>query len=71
MAAREVWGWFTDHLDVLLDSVRNFHFDNVEMNLRAFWTSLSGSHREVVHAPAIAGLMAKADAIVYDVSFLV
>jgi len=29
---------------------------------------LNGVHREIVHAPAIAGLMAKADAIVYDVS---
>jgi regulatory factor X len=68
MAAREVWGWFLDHLDALLDSVRGFRFDQFEMHLRTFWSSLAGSHREVVHAPAIAGLMAKADAIVYDVS---
>jgi regulatory factor X, other len=69
LAAREVWGWFQDHLDALLDSVRSFRFDQFEMHLRTFWSSLSGNHREVVHAPAVAGLMAKADAIVYDVRF--
>lgn len=68
VAAREVWGWFQDHLDALLESVRSFRFDQFEMHLRTFWSSLAGNHREVVHAPAIAGLMAKADAIVYDVS---
>jgi regulatory factor X len=67
LAAREVWGWFQDHLDALLESVRSFRFDQFEMHLRTFWSNLSGNHREVVHAPAIAGLMAKADAIVYDV----
>lgn len=67
MAAREVWGWFQDHLDALLESVRAFRFDQFEMHLRTFWSNLSGNHREIVHAPAIAGLMAKADAIVYDV----
>ncbi|KAJ7591019.1 hypothetical protein C8J56DRAFT_1163077 [Mycena floridula] len=66
MTAREVWTWFQDHLDALLESVRAFRFDQFEMHLRTFWTNLSGNHREVVHAPAIAGLMAKADAIVYD-----
>ncbi|KAL0579697.1 hypothetical protein V5O48_002327 [Marasmius crinis-equi] len=66
MAAREVWGWFQDHLDLLLENVRAFRFDQFEINLRTFWSSLGGNHREVVHAPAIAGLMAKADAIVYD-----
>ncbi|GLB33818.1 putative RFX DNA-binding domain containing protein [Lyophyllum shimeji] len=64
--AREVWGWFQDHLDALLESVRSFRFDQFEMHLRSFWTTLGGQHREIVHAPAIAGLMAKADAIVYD-----
>lgn len=68
IAAREVWGWFQDHLDALLESVRSFRFDQFEMHLRTFWSTLGGNHREVVHAPAIAGLMAKADAIVYDVS---
>ena len=67
LCAREVWTWFQDHLDALLESVRNFRFDQFEMNVRTFWTSLNGAHREVVHAPAVAGLMAKADAIVYDV----
>lgn len=66
IAAREVWGWFLDHLDAILDSVRHFRFDQFEMTLRNFWMNLTGNHREVVHAPAIAGLMAKADAIVYD-----
>ncbi|KIY71420.1 hypothetical protein CYLTODRAFT_450762 [Cylindrobasidium torrendii FP15055 ss-10] len=66
MAAREVWGWFQDHLDALLDSFRTFRFDQFELHLRSFWSNLAGQHREVVHAPAIAGLMAKADAIVYD-----
>ena len=67
VAARELWGWFMDHLDALLDSVRYFRFDQFEMHIRSFWTNLSGNHREVAHAPAIAGLMAKGDAIVYDV----
>ena len=67
MAAREVWGWFQDHLDSLLESVRSFRFDQFELHLRSFWSNLNGQHREVAHAPAIAGLMAKADAIVYDV----
>ncbi|TFK28731.1 hypothetical protein FA15DRAFT_664765 [Coprinopsis marcescibilis] len=66
VAAREIWGWFQDHLDALLDAVRTFRFDQFEMNVRTFWSSLTGNHREIVHAPAIAGLMAKADAIVYD-----
>ncbi|KAG1754047.1 uncharacterized protein EDB91DRAFT_1043481 [Suillus paluster] len=66
IAAREVWGWFQDHLDAVLESARAFRFDQFEMHLRSFWSSLSGNHREVVHAPAIAGLMAKADAILYD-----
>ncbi|EIW76116.1 hypothetical protein CONPUDRAFT_84804 [Coniophora puteana RWD-64-598 SS2] len=66
MAAREVWGWFQDHLDALLDSVRSFRVDQFEMHLRTFWSSLTGNHREIVHAPAIAGLMARADAILYD-----
>lgn len=70
VAAREVWGWFQDHLDALLESVRTFRFDQFEMHLRTFWTNLNGHHREIVHAPAIAGLMGKADAIVYDVSCL-
>ncbi|KAL5507973.1 hypothetical protein ACEPAH_5591 [Sanghuangporus vaninii] len=66
IAARDVWRWFEDHLNALLDSVRNYRFDQFEMNLRSFWSSLSGDHREVVHAPAVAGLMAKADALVYN-----
>lgn len=67
IAAREVWGWFQDHLDTLLESIRSFRFDQFEMHIRTFWSNLNGAHREVVHAPAVAGLMAKADAIVYDV----
>ncbi len=67
LAARQVWRWFEDHLDSLLDSIKTFRFDQFELRLRAFWTNLSGDHREVVHAPAIAGLMTRADAIVYDV----
>jgi len=66
--ARELWRWFEEHLDSLLESVRHFRFDQFEISVRQFWTSLTGHHRELAHAPAIAGLMAKADAIVYDVS---
>lgn len=66
VAAREVWGWFVDHLDALLESIRSWRCDQFEMHLRQFWSSLNGNHREVVHAPAVAGLMAKADAILYD-----
>ncbi|KAI0796640.1 hypothetical protein C8Q75DRAFT_741826 [Abortiporus biennis] len=64
--AREVWSWFQDHLDNLIDNIRSYRFDQFEMHIRSFWSSLDGAHREVVHAPAVAGLMAKADAIVYD-----
>lgn len=71
LIAREVWRWFEDHLDSLLESVRLFRFDQFEMHLRAFWANLTGDHREVVHAPAVAGLMARADAIVYDVSIVI
>ena len=70
VAAREVWRWFEDHLDALMESARTFRFDQFELHLRTFWASLNGDHREVVHAPAVAGLMAKADAILYDVSVL-
>ncbi|KAF8759994.1 RFX DNA-binding domain [Rhizoctonia solani] len=66
VAAREVWRWFEAHLDGLMESVRTFRFDQFEIHLRTFWAGLSGDHREVVHAPAVAGLMAKADAMVYD-----
>lgn len=66
MVAREVWNWFQDHLDALLETIRTFRVDQFEMHLRTFWTSLNGVHREIVHAPAIAGIMAKADAMVYD-----
>ncbi len=69
VVARELWSWFMDHLDTLLDSVHFFRFDQFEMHIRSFWTNLSGNHREVAHAPAIAGLMAKGDAIVYDVRY--
>ncbi len=69
IAARDVWRWFVDHLNSLLESVRTFRFDQFELHLRTFWTSLNGDHREVVHAPAVAGLMAKADAMVYNVRF--
>ncbi|KAG9024169.1 hypothetical protein FRB95_012023 [Tulasnella sp. JGI-2019a] len=66
MAAIQVWRWFEDHLDALLDCVRTWRLDQFEAQVRTFWGSLSGDYREVVHAPAVAGLMVKADAIVYD-----
>lgn len=66
MAAREVWVWFQEHLDALLEAFKMFRFDQFEINIRTFWSNLVGPHREVVHAPAIAGLMARADAIIYD-----
>ncbi|KDQ21038.1 hypothetical protein BOTBODRAFT_100719 [Botryobasidium botryosum FD-172 SS1] len=66
VAAREVWLWFEEHLNMLLETVRSFQFDQFEIQMHSFWANLSGDHREVVHAPALAGLMAKADAIVYD-----
>lgn len=65
--AREVWRWFEEHLDQLLESVRSFRLDTYEQQVRMFWAGLSGEHKEIVHAPAVAGLMAKADALVYDV----
>ncbi|KAG8855823.1 hypothetical protein FRB96_006645 [Tulasnella sp. 330] len=66
MAAIQVWRWFEDHLDALLECVRTWRLDQFEGQVRSFWGSLSGDYREVVHAPAVAGLMVKADAIVYD-----
>ena len=36
--------------------------------MRSFWNGLGGERKEIVHAPAVAGLMARADALVYDVS---
>lgn len=71
MAAREIWVNFQLHLDVLLECVRAFRFDQFEIKIRNFWSTLTGQHREIVHAPAIAGLMAKADAILYDVGVAV
>lgn len=65
--AVEVWRWFEDHLDGLLEAVRGLRFDQFELHVRTFWTSLSGDYREVVHAPAVAGLVVRADAVVYDV----
>ncbi|KIO29528.1 hypothetical protein M407DRAFT_70388 [Tulasnella calospora MUT 4182] len=65
-AAIEAWRWFEDHLDGLLESVRGFRFDQFEIHVRTFWASLSGDYREVVHAPAVAGLVVRADAVVYD-----
>jgi hypothetical protein len=68
IAAREVWGWFIDHLDSLLESARAFRFDEFEQRLRMFWSNLGTIHREVVHTPVIATLITKTDAIVYDAS---
>jgi regulatory factor X, other len=68
--AREVWGWFENHLDLLLEAARNLKFDLFEIHFRNFWQGLGGEYREVVHAPAMAGLMSRADAMVYDVSYL-
>ncbi|KAG8952661.1 hypothetical protein FRC04_004023 [Tulasnella sp. 424] len=65
-AAIEAWRWFEDHLDGLLESVRGWRFDQFEIHVRTFWASLSGDYREVVHAPAVAGLVVRADAVVYD-----
>ena len=68
LAAVEVWRWFEEHLDAVLESVRGWRFDQFEIHVRTFWGSLSGDYREVVHAPAVAGLVVRADAVVYDVS---
>ncbi|KAG8900020.1 hypothetical protein FRB99_006295 [Tulasnella sp. 403] len=66
LAAIEVWRWFEDHLDGLLETVRGWRFDQFEIHMRTFWASLSGDYREVVHAPAVAALIVRADAVVYD-----
>ncbi|KAF8341398.1 uncharacterized protein EI90DRAFT_3116538 [Cantharellus anzutake] len=66
VAARDLWTWFEAHLDSLLEAVRSFRFDRFDMLWRTFWSGLSSEHREIAHAPAVAGLMARADAIVYD-----
>ena len=71
VAARDLWRWFEEHLDSLLDAVRSFRFDRFDVLLRNFWGGLGADHREIAHAPAVAGLMARADAMVYDVGLLV
>lgn len=71
VAARDLWRWFEEHLDSLLDAVRSFRFDRFDVLLRNFWSGLGAEHREIAHAPAVAGLMARADAMVYDVGLLV
>ena len=68
VAAREIWGSFQIHLDSLLDCMRSYRTDQFEMKIRGFWSGLNPTLREIVHAPAIAGIMARADAILYDVS---
>jgi regulatory factor X len=68
VAAREIWGSFQIHLDSLLDCMRSYRTDQFEIKIRNFWSGLNPTLREIVHAPAIAGIMARADAILYDVS---
>ncbi|KAG8970623.1 hypothetical protein FRC05_000559 [Tulasnella sp. 425] len=65
-AAIHAWRSLECHLDGLLESVRGWRFDQFEIHVRTFWASLSGDYREVVHAPAVAGLVVRADAVVYD-----
>ncbi|KAJ3539777.1 hypothetical protein NMY22_g4582 [Coprinellus aureogranulatus] len=66
VAAREIWASFQIHLDSLLDCMRSYRTDQFEIKIRSFWSALNSTHREIVHAPAIAGIMARADAILYD-----
>lgn len=66
-AARSVWIKFNIHLDSMLDSVRALRFDQFEQQLRSFW-HLPDDEREVCHAPSMAGIMSRAETIVFDVS---
>ncbi|KZT62978.1 hypothetical protein CALCODRAFT_425563 [Calocera cornea HHB12733] len=66
LMAQEMWNLFVNHLDSLMDAVRQLRFDQFELNIRAFWTGLGPQHREVVHVPAVQALMSRADRVFYD-----
>ena len=62
-----MWIKFNAHLDALFDAVRSLRFDVFELNLRMFW-ALEEEEKEVCQAPSLAGIMSRAEAIVFDVS---
>lgn len=66
-AARSVWIKFNIHLDSLLDAIKAFRLDQFETRLRTFW-QLPEDEKEVCHAPSMAGIMSRAETIVFDVS---
>ncbi|CAH7667904.1 hypothetical protein BY996DRAFT_4587593 [Phakopsora pachyrhizi] len=64
--AREFWKAYTEHVQCLLDSVKNYRFDQFELSLRTFWAGLDSSNREIATHPTFMSLVYRADAAVYD-----
>lgn len=65
-AARSVWAKFTVHMEALLDSVKALKLDQFEMRLRSFWAGFSPEEKDVCHSPSLAGIVARAETIVFD-----
>ncbi|KAH9447140.1 hypothetical protein Pst134EA_029182 [Puccinia striiformis f. sp. tritici] len=64
--AREFWSMYADHSKNLLESVKSFRFDQFELALRTFWTSLDSPMRDCVTHSLMMSLIYRADAVVYD-----
>ncbi|WAR64075.1 hypothetical protein PtB15_16B235 [Puccinia triticina] len=64
--AREFWSMYVDHSKTLLDSVKSYRFDQFELALRTFWTSMDSSSRECITHSLMMSLIYRADAVVYD-----
>lgn len=64
--ARDFWAMYTEHSKSLLESVKNYRFDQFELTLRTFWTSLDSTQRACVTHSVMMSLVYRADAVVYD-----
>ncbi|KAI5481142.1 hypothetical protein MNV49_005577 [Pseudohyphozyma bogoriensis] len=63
--ARKVWESFGEHCGKLVESVRNYRFDQFEIHMRNWWSSLTYQQKDVVQHPTISQLIYRADAVVY------
>ncbi|PLW16673.1 hypothetical protein PCANC_13338 [Puccinia coronata f. sp. avenae] len=64
--ASEFWNMYVEHSKNLLESVKSYRFDQFELALRSFWTSLDSSLRDCVTHTLMMSLIYRADAVVYD-----
>lgn len=64
--ARDFWSMYVEHSQSLIDSVKNYRFDQFELTLRTFWTRLDSSMRECVTHSLMMSLIYRADAVIYD-----